>query len=302
VQFPHGLPKIDHAIVMVEVFERVELNQFDLDTAYFPLNFNETPISYFSGNDFLNLVVALRTTSDLLAYLNARRLLPPSDLHVIGDEKSLFEFYLLNGGTFEGCASRRDVTIAVSEQQDRLKDILATKRESDSYSGLLEDVADKLATRLPDYASNLPQHLLASFDPPDARAGYLEMQRILTGLRLRERAELGRSFYSVVDKVANETNTFTYRSAYLDLHPAWVFVFAASRGIDREEVLSRNTNLMRGAVAFYGKNCLLVTDRDGANYEVGIARQGSSPTTDEQEIGRRFFGHLRITDVSLDRV
>jgi hypothetical protein len=67
VEFPQGLPKIDHAIVTLEVFERADLEP---DAAGLPLEFQGTPISYFSLNDFLNLALALRTTAELLEYLN----------------------------------------------------------------------------------------------------------------------------------------------------------------------------------------------------------------------------------------
>jgi hypothetical protein len=50
--------------------------------------------------------VALRTTPELIEYLVARRSLPTAELRVIGDEKSLFEFYLLNDGSLHGCPSR----------------------------------------------------------------------------------------------------------------------------------------------------------------------------------------------------
>lgn len=63
VDFPNGLPKIDHAIVLVEVFQRVALKP---DTAELPLDYQGTPISYFSLNDFLNIATELRTMPELL--------------------------------------------------------------------------------------------------------------------------------------------------------------------------------------------------------------------------------------------
>jgi dsDNA-binding SOS-regulon protein len=194
VQFPNGLPKIDHAIVVVEVFERVDLEP---DAAHLPLEFQGTPITYLSLNDFLNLAVNLRTSSELLEYLNVRRVLPPSDLRVIGDDRSLFESYLLGGPSLHGARSREEAAAAVARQRDRLMEAITAKRESDRYSSLLEHVADELATRLPDYATDIPEPLLAHFEPSDARVGYMKMQGILAGLRLRERAELGQAFDGV---------------------------------------------------------------------------------------------------------
>jgi hypothetical protein len=166
VQFPGGLPKIDQGIVLVEVFQAVDLEP---EGAALPLEFSGTPVSYFSVNDFLNLARELRTTPELLEYLKARRLLPSSDLRLIGDEKALFEFYLLNGGSLQGCTSRAEARKAAATRQDQLRRLLSLKAESNRYSMLLEHVADELATRDPAYAEGISPAALARFEPLSAR-------------------------------------------------------------------------------------------------------------------------------------
>ena len=112
------MPDINHGIVLVEVFERVDLNaQADA----LPLQYQGTPITYLSLNDFLNIAIELRTAPEVLAYLDARRALPHSDLRVVGDERTMFEFYLLEGGSLAGCASKPDAAIAVAVQRDELR-------------------------------------------------------------------------------------------------------------------------------------------------------------------------------------
>ena len=125
VEFPNGLPKINHAIALVEISERVDLEP---DAQHLPLEFQGTPITYLSLNDFLNLAVNLRTSSELLEYLEVRRSLPSSDLRVIGDERLLFECYLLEGPFLNGANSRADATTIVAMQQVRLMATLAAKR------------------------------------------------------------------------------------------------------------------------------------------------------------------------------
>lgn len=290
VEFPDGLPKIDYAIAVIEVFERVDLEP---DANRLPLTFQGTPIAYFSVNDFLNLAMNFRTTSELLEYLDVRSSLPASDQRVIADERSLFECYLLEGASLQGAQSRAQAAVIVRQQPDRLKAALAAKREADRYSTLLEHVADELATRLPDYAASTPEPLLAHFDPPDARVGYLKMQDVLAGLRLCERVELGRVFDGVISKLRAEASGFTYQSIWLDSKPDWVFVFASSKGVERTAVLMRMRTLMAGAMAFYGRSCFMVIDRDSVGYEVSMGTSGSLPTSAEQELGQRLFGHLR---------
>lgn len=292
VQFPQGLPKIDHAIVTVEVFEQADL---EIDAANLPLDFQGTPISYLSLNDFLNLVIALRTTVELLEYLDARRLLSLSDLRVIGDEKSLFECYLVGELVPSAVRSRADAAIVAASQRYRLSSVLKAKSESDHYGTLLEQVADELATRHPDYADDLPEPLLTHFDPPDARENYLKMQNVLAGLRLRERAELGRAFHDTIKNLGRETEGFTYKSVCLDSKPKWVFVFASSKNIARAEVLIRLKKLISGATAFYRRNCFAVVERDSVSYEVGMCYRNAPSTEAEQKTGQELFGRLRTT-------
>jgi hypothetical protein len=294
VQFPNGLPKINHGLVLVEVFQAVDLEP---EKASLPLDFQGTPISYLSLNDFLNLVVAVRTTPELIEYLAARRSLPTAELRVIGDEKSLFEFYLLNDGSLHGCPSRAFARHTVGTKKDRLQRILISKAESDSYSRLLEHVADCLATRNPKYAEGVSPVILAGYDPSASRSNYLLMQDAFANLRLRERAELGRKFSEVIDQMRSKDGGFLYNAALLDPKPDWVFVFVSSKGVERPMLLERMLELMLGAMAFYEKDrCLVVADRDGAAYEVSFGQMKSPPTPEERAAGERRFGHLRIVD------
>jgi hypothetical protein len=53
---------------------------------------------------------------------------------------------------------------------------LKSKWEHDQFSGLLEDVANQLATRRKDYAAGLSAEALSRYDTPDQRSNYLKMQ------------------------------------------------------------------------------------------------------------------------------
>jgi hypothetical protein len=293
VEFPKGLPVVRHGVVIVEVFQTVDLQ---LDAQALPLEFRNVPITYLSVNDFLNLVVSLRTVPELTEYLTARRSLPDSDLRVIGDEKTLFHFYLLNGGSFAGCVGRADARVAIASQQYRLQQLLDRKAESDRYASLLEYVADSLASRRSDLAEGLSPDELAIYDPVDQRKNYLDMQAELSDLELRERAELGRAFHSAIQRLSSKPDGFVFMSARLDSKPDWVYVFGSSKKVGHAEVLSRITALMAGAMAYYEKSrCLLVLDFDGIGFDVALSRPGFTPTLADFEVGQRLFGHLRVT-------
>jgi hypothetical protein len=295
--FSGGLPPIRHGVVAVEVFQPVDLQP---GTKSLPLDHDGVPISYLSLSDFLNLAVQLRSVPELIDYLSARRALPDADLRFIGDEEVLFSFYLLNDGSFTGCAGRSEARVAVTAQQERLRTALQRKFEADQYAYLLEHVADELANRNPRYAEGLPRALLAAYDPTAQRQNYLEMQAALADLRLRERAELGHALHGAIERVAEKGHGFTFRAARLDSMPDWVYVLGASKKVDRAELLSRIMLLMGGAMAFYEKSkCLVVVDRDSSSYEVALSRPGIEPTPADFEAGQRLFGGLRITSTPL---
>jgi hypothetical protein len=298
VDLPNGLPAINHGIVLVEVLERVDLNaQADV----LPLDYHGTPITYLSLNDFLNIAIELRTLPEVFAYLDARRSLPYTDLRVIGDERTLFEFYLLQGGSVAGCVGRADAAIAVAAQRDELARALKSKWEHDQYSGLLEDVADQLATRRQDYAAGLSPEALAAYDAPDKRTNYLRMQAVLANLSLRERSELGRAFQLAMQKRDASGEGLTYAAMHMDSRLEWVFVLGSCAGIAPSDLHDREQILMVAAMAFYRKtHCLLIIDRDKASYEVGLREQESPPwSPTEIALGERRFGHLRMTDREL---
>ncbi|MGA2146418.1 MAG: hypothetical protein ABSH49_15805 [Bryobacteraceae bacterium] len=100
MEFRGGLPPIQHSIVTVEVFQPVDLQP---DVESLPLDHDGVPITYLSVNDFLNLAVQLRSVSELMDYLAARRTLPPADLRLIGEEKELFSFWRQRTWSEQSC-------------------------------------------------------------------------------------------------------------------------------------------------------------------------------------------------------
>jgi hypothetical protein len=296
VDFPDGLPPIAHGVVIVETFRPVDLQAAVADL---PLDSDGVPIAYMSINDFLNVASQLRTVPELLAYLDARRELPDSALRRVGDELVLFDYYLLRrtlrlpGGHQE---ARQTLESCVSE----VDDLRVRMTEHRYYSSLLEHVANELATRSPTCLEGLSSELTAMFDPAPARQSYLRMQEILTDLTLRERAELGRQFDAVVRNLDGRRQGYTQATALLDSKPEWIFVFASSKGWDRSGMLRCMGPMMGAALAQYQKqHCMIVTDRDGAGYEVAVTRPDVVfvPSATDLLNGKKLFGNLRTSSV-----
>jgi hypothetical protein len=128
---------------------------------------------------------------------------------------------------------------------------------------------------------------------------YLVMQDAIAGLHLSERSELGRAFENAVGKrMAQGGKGITFAAATASSHPDLVFVlgsFGATETFTRNHLLSSFDGLTRAAMAQYDrKRCVIIVDRDGQSYEVGLNELASSPTQGDLETGRNVFGKLKV--------
>jgi hypothetical protein len=302
IDLPEGLPSINHGIVLTETFKAVDLNP---QAADLPLEYKGVAITYLSLNDFLHVAMELRTVPELLAYLDARRCLPYTDLRTIGDERALLELYYLQKGSLAGCVGKADAAVVAAASHADLNRALHAKWEHDQYSRLIEHVAAQLSTRRKDYAEGLSALDVAHYDDPNNRKGYLRLQATLADLRLRERAEIGQAFSEVMEKRRAAETAFMYKAAHLDTRPEWVYVLASSAGLDPQELENRKNRLLVGAVAFYRKtNCLLILDRNnGGSYEIGLVSSLTPPSSPiERALGDELFGRLKMTDKPLNLI
>ncbi len=295
VSFSDGLPGISHAIATVEVFERIDLHDHHL-----PLEHGGVPISYFSVSDFMHVCQQLRTVPEVARYLDARRSLPKSLLLSLGAELTIFGDYLLFDGDLSKITSFDEADRILNERSAEVAAVFNEKTRRDRYSMLLEHVADQLAGRHPEFQSGLSQAVIDGYEPVRERRGYLAMQDVLAGLTLGERAELGRAFDGAVqERMGKGGAGFTLAAAMVDSQPDLVVVlgsFGATANFTRNDLLSTFDGLTRAAMAHYGRNrCLLIVDREGESYEVGLNELASTPSEGELQAGRNVFGALKIS-------
>jgi hypothetical protein len=292
------IPVVVHGIALAETWRPVDLASSAADL---PLEYLGVPLTYLSINDFLNLAVQLRSIPELLEYLSARRTLPEASLRRLGDEWTLFEFYLVNGGSFAGCTGHDDARQKLQGNDDLVSEALERNAENRFYSGLLEYVADCLAVRDPDYAQGLNEHVRALFDPDGERKNYILLQEILVDLRLRERAERGRAFHSVTQRVSDQGDGLSFLASHIDGKDR-VFLFVAARNRSKAQITEAIHTLAGAAVAHFKKgSCLVIVDRDGEHYDLALTRPDYQPTSDDESAAREYFGPLRMrsVDVSL---
>ena len=214
----------------------------------------------------------------------------------------MFELYLMNGGNLKGCTGYADARRAVETHPDLLEEALNRNAEYRFYSELMEYVADSLATRDPDYARELSDDMRALFDPDGKRKNYILLQEILTDLRLRERAELGRALYAVTDRISGQPQGISMQAAHFDGRD-WIFLFVASKKCDKATLFKIVQGLAGGALAHYQKsNCLVIVDRDGEHFDLALSRPGYQPTPEDAAIGDKHFGPLHMSTVDISRL
>jgi hypothetical protein len=294
-----ALPPIVHGVALVETWHPVDLSSVAADL---PLEYLGVPLSYLSINDFVNLVVQLRTVPELLEYLNARRTLTAACLHTVGHEWPLFELYLMNGGSFGGCTGCDDARHTLEANTDLAKEALERNAEYRFYSGQMEHVADCLATRDPGYAQGLSDDVRSLFDPDEKRKNYIVLQQILADLRLRERAELGRAFYTVSERVSGQSQGISFMAAHIDGRDR-IFLFVATKKSDKSELSRIVQMLARAALAHFQKSsCLVIVDRDGEHYDLALTRPGYLPSAADAAAGQKHFGHLRMSKVDVSNL
>lgn len=296
VDFEPSTLKINHLIVTTEILgERVEVpDSFDLSV-------DGIPVSYLAVNDLCNLIHELRTFPDLDHYLSARQILPAKTRRSVGDERPLFEYYILNNGSFNGCQGYEDARIVTAVKQADVDVYAYFKSVRRRLSGIIECVSDRLATRMDRCTEDLEPTMAAFYDEPAKRRNYLLMQEELCDLRLREREALGLQFTQAIEKVekSNEIKNMSYASAWVDSKPDFVYVLISSKGVDRSQVIFRSNLLLRAAMANYRKpRGMVIADRDQKNFEVQLM-VGFSPSPTDVKLGEEYFSRLKMSDVEM---
>jgi len=242
--------------VLVENWgDRVELPH------HFPLTHSGVPVSYFSVNDFQNVIAELRAFPEIAAYLKLRQSLPGDTVRAIGGESIIFLYYLQHGRTFDGWTSFDDASNAAGLVPDPHSVLLAA-RDGEHGAHLLERVADALATRADNYLDGLPLDLAERFDPPSHRQNYLRMQENICDLALDGRKLLGLKLWESIQRLrADQVQDMTFAVAHVDYKSDFLYVLASAKGFDRATLLRRGVYALWAGLPHYGKKAgLFIVD------------------------------------------
>ena len=290
------------AVTPVHALAIIETGPLPTDTARLPDDLPDsatgTPITYVTLNDALNLVDQLRSVPDLVAYLDERATLPIWCRRMIGNERCLLQYYMLNGDSFADCPEPKDFfTYVLVTERDFLR-LIDGKREADAGARFIEHIAEALATRNEDCAEGLDAETLALFEPVGERSRYLTMQEHLADLRLAERRQVGAAFLEVIGQAA-ASGTSRRRSWWSDRKPDFLYMIAA--GVERAPGLRSGPLVLQAALAHHGKQQgMLIFRRDGGGFDICLAELPHQPDPALVEAGRRMFGHLRVFATETD--
>lgn len=293
VDFTAGSIRVRHLVVITELFDKtVELPED------FPLEVGDTPITYLAVNDFLNLVDELRAFTDISAYLGGRRSLPARTRRTVGDEKPLYDYFILNRSSFKGCLGYEDARITAAARRSELEEHYRSKPEREKLAGIIERVSDVLATRPEDYREGLAPALAALFDDPAARRNYLRLQEELCDLSFGDRQAIGMQLIGAIEGVetSDDPEPMKYGAAYADAKPDFLYVLIAAKGVERQSLIRRGYILLRaGLTHFKNTRGMTIADREGQNFEVCMI-EGFSPTEIDAKLGAQYFSRLKISD------
>ena len=299
VNFKPNEITVTHGIVLVETFEIVRL--YD-DCA---LEIDGIPVSYFSVNDFLNIMKELRTIKDIQRYLDSRKSLPEEILTTLGSEKTIYEFYILNNGIFPKSISLSQIGKEIEINKKQINKLIRQKSLMDQNSFIIENVSDALSKRLEGYEKGLDKKISMGYDSLLNRENYLLMQNELCDLVLDERRKIGNAFFAIMEKVKAEDNkeSMIFKAIWSDSKPYFQYVLAASKGVGRKELIKRSEVLIRAALAEYNKarGMIITYNQDIDNFEVVLVNKYERNES-EVEIGKQLFGQLKMTHLPIERV
>jgi len=285
------------ALVVVETFTPVELDKS------IPLEIKGVPISYLSVNDFLNLILQLRTINDLLRYLDVRSSLPHSLQRTIGSEMGLFRYFLLRGGFLTSSDTAEGIEAQVKAQEDQIEELLKQKKVADSEAEIVERLSNDLSKRLENYADGLDEDTIRRFDSASSRSNYLLIQEELCDLVLDERRKIGLCLSAAIEKVRTEDTGMLYQLAYLDSKPDFLYILSSTVKVARSDILNRGQDLLLAGLSCYGKRRGMFVnytqERDG--FEV-VFVPSFSDTEELRKHGKKIFSSLRIVDLPVGRI
>ncbi len=287
------------AVVIVETFEDVSLGQ-DM-----PLEIDSVPVSYLSVIDFLNIVIELRTINDLLRYLDIRCSICPWLQRIVGIENTIFEYYVLYGGSPREVDSLQDIVKEICQRRAEVESLIRKREAANVKARLIEELADRLSRRLEAHDEGLDEEIARQFDPTSKRSNYLLIQDELCDLILDERRKLGESLSRVVVTVKNEDSNepMLYQAAHLDSKPDFLYVFSSSEGLSRNEVIKRCCNVLKGGLAYYGKTRGLAVNytHDLDNFET-VMIHSFQETDGFRKIGEKWFSNLKVSAIPIKKV
>ena len=299
VNFKPNEIQVTHGIVLVETLEVVRLED---DCA---IEIGGIPVSYFSVNDFLNILKELRTIKDIQRYLDSRKSLPEEVLTTLGSEKTIYQFYILNKGVFPKSISLSQIVREVESNSKQIDKLIRLKSLMDQNSYIIENISDALSKRLEGYEKGLDKKISMGYDSPLNRENYLLMQNELCDLVLDERRKLGNEFFGIMEKVKADNNkeSMIFKAIWSDSKPYFQYVLAASKGVERKELIKRSEVLIKAALAEYNKKrgMIITYNQDIDNFEVVLVNKYEKNDS-EVEIGKQIFGQLKMKDFLIERV
>lgn len=287
------------AVVIIESHQIVQLNR------ELPLEIDSVPVSYFSTDDFVNLLNELRTFNDLLRYMDARSSICHELQRMVGIEQDLFENYVLHRGSLGDLLDLQDIQQQNFEHKAEIIQLIRERIYENQLAAPIERLSDNLSTRLENHEEGLDEVHRNRFDPNSRRSNYLLIQNELCDLVLDERRKLGVLITQVAKKVVETESQqdIGYQAGWLDSKPDFLYIFSSSKSLPRNDILDKCSDLILGGLSHFGmSNGLLIHyNHELDNFETTLV-QSFEHTAHSRELGTKHFAKLRMIDIPIKKV
>lgn len=287
------------AVILIESHQTIQLNQ------ELPLEIDSIPVSYFTLDDFLNLLNELRTFNDLLKYMETRSSICQELQRTLGIEQDIFEQYVLQRGSLRGVSDLKNLQKNNLEQKSEILQLITKRNHDNQLAAPIERLSDNLSTRLENHEEGLDEVHRNRFDPNSQRRNYLLIQNELCDLVLDERRKMGVLLSHVAKNAIDPENQqrIGYQAGFLDSKPDFLYILSSSKSLTRNDILHKSSALIYGGLSHYGmSNGLLIHyNHDLDNFDTILVKDFEDNEV-SQKHGTAYFAELRISDIPIEKV
>ena len=206
INFKAGQLFAKHGIVIVDYNSSPFLIDDKLDNR----TRQNIPIHYLTYNDFIVLCRQLKTLPDLITYLNERSKIPKWSTPLLGDEKNVYAYYLMNKAEFSYNVCRNSFLNSWETLTIKYREKYFKKIDEDKQADLFQEILNEMYEIDPmitQFEPNYEKRVSSIKDP-----NRVEISRSLNRIKLIYRREICKRLFKKLELADTNPLGFNYFS------------------------------------------------------------------------------------------